>query len=126
MPLCEAVKENPGFHWRPQDVRDARVMGQLPRRAADWVWSQPKRKKDVPVKKAERTWRSEEHFDIRHGDAEFGICPAAFWHCFVPILPHYALFPPFQNGNVYSVFLYVGSMWFLILVLQEVTVKRLP
>ena len=28
----------------------------------------------VTVNKAERSWRSEGHFDIRHGDAEFGDC----------------------------------------------------
>ena len=32
---------------------------------------------DLPtaVNNGERKWRSEEHFDIRHGDAEFGVCP---------------------------------------------------
>ena len=46
-PLCEAVKLKPGLPWRTQDVRDARVVGYLPRRAAKREWNQPKRKKCV-------------------------------------------------------------------------------
>ena len=61
--LCEAVKVKPGLPWRPQDVGDARAMGCL--------WRQPERKKCV--NKAE-SWRSKEHFDIRHGAAEFEVC----------------------------------------------------
>lgn len=34
-PLCEAVRVKPGFHSRPQDYKDDRVMAYLPRRAAD-------------------------------------------------------------------------------------------
>jgi hypothetical protein len=30
------------------------------------------------VNKVRRRWRSEERFDIRHRDTEFGICPAGF------------------------------------------------
>ena len=30
-PLCEAVKVKPGLLWRPQNVRDARAVGYLPR-----------------------------------------------------------------------------------------------
>jgi hypothetical protein len=37
--LHEAVKVKPGFCWRPQDARDARAMGYLPRRASDIVES---------------------------------------------------------------------------------------
>ena len=50
----------------------------------------------------EKNWRSEEHFDIRHGDAELGVCPAGFHSCFGPVLPHDA---PFWNGNAYCVIL---------------------
>ena len=59
--------------------------------------SQSKRKKYVAVNKAERNWRSEEHFDIRHGDTEFGVCPAglAFWFCFGLVFLYYAPFPTF-------------------------------
>jgi hypothetical protein len=28
--------------------------------------------------KIKKEWRSEDSFDISHGDAEFGICPAGF------------------------------------------------
>ena len=32
----------------------------------------------VVVNKTERSWKYEEHFDIRGEDAEFGLCPAGF------------------------------------------------
>jgi hypothetical protein len=28
-----------------------------------------------------RSWRSGDHLDTRHGDAEFGVCPAGFLSC---------------------------------------------
>ena len=60
------------------------------RKAGNIEWNQPKRMKFVEVIKAERSWRSEECFDIRHGDAEFEVCPAGFWSCFGPVFPsHY-------------------------------------
>ena len=43
-------------------------------------------KKHAAVNKAERSWRSKEHFDIRHGGAEFGVCPAVFCPVFLQIL----------------------------------------
>ena len=55
----------------------------LPRKAANQEWNQPKRNNSVVVNKAEKIWRSEE-FDLRHGDAEFGICPSGFWPSFGP------------------------------------------
>ena len=99
--------------WRPQEVGDFRTMGYLLRRAANREWNQPKRKKYVSVKKAERSWRSEEHFDIRLGDEEFGVCPAVFQFCFGPVYPHYVPFPVFWNTNVCFVPLYAGNMWFV-------------
>ena len=49
----------------------------------------------VAVNKAERSWRSEECFDIRHGDVEFRVCTAEF-HCFLdPVFPHNPPFVPF-------------------------------
>ena len=52
--------------------------------------------------------RAEEHFDIRHGVAEFGVCPAGSRSCFGPVFPHYAPFcMVIRNGNVYPVPLYV-------------------
>lgn len=37
--------------------------------------------------------------------------PSCFWSHFGPVFLHYAPFPPFCNINVYSVPLYVGSIW---------------
>ena len=54
-------------------------MGNLPKKAAHREWNQPKRKKIVAVNKAER----------RHGDTEFGVCPAGFLSYFRPVFPHY-------------------------------------
>jgi hypothetical protein len=46
-------------------------------------WKQPRKKKFVTVNKDEkRSWRSEDCFDIRHGDAKFRVCPAGFLSCF--------------------------------------------
>jgi len=109
-PLCQAVKMEPGLSWRLQDVADPRVMGYLLRKAANREWNQPTRKKCVAVNKAERNWRFEEHFDVRHGDSEFGVCTADFWPCFGPVFPHYVLLLPFGKRNVYPMLLYVGSI----------------
>lgn len=106
-PLWEALKVKPGLCWRPQDVGDARAMGYLPSRAADWGWNPPKRENCVAVNKAGADWSSEEPFDVGHGDAERGIRPAGCWICFGPISPHSTPFPPFLEFNVYSVTLYV-------------------
>ena len=40
--------------WRPQDVRDARAMGYMLRKAANREWNQPRRKKFVAVNKDEK------------------------------------------------------------------------
>ena len=53
------------------------------------------RNRSVLVNKSNWSWRSEDHFDIRHGDTEHGVCPAIFLHCLSPIFPHYAPFSPF-------------------------------
>ena len=98
-PLCEAVKARPGLPGSPQEVGDSRVMGSLLRRAANREYNQPKRKKCVAVNKSERSWRSEECFDIRHGDAEFETTHLIFGLALVQDF----LIPPFWNGNVYSV-----------------------
>lgn len=58
----------------------ARVLGCLLRRNADWVYDQPKEKKNISVKKAEKSLKSIENFDSRHGDVEFGVCPADYWY----------------------------------------------
>lgn len=55
-PLHEAVKEKPGLCWIPQDVTDVRVLGYLPKKAADQnqfaMWNQPKREKCAAVNRA--------------------------------------------------------------------------
>lgn len=69
-------------------------------------------KKDiVAVKKDERSWRSEVHFDTRHGEVKFGVCLAGSWSCFGPVFSNCAPFPMIWNGNEYPVTGYVGSMW---------------
>lgn len=50
--MYEAIKLEPRLHCRPQDIGDVRVVGYLPRRAANRVWNQYKRKKEVAVNKA--------------------------------------------------------------------------
>lgn len=71
-------------------------------------------------------WRPKENFDIRYGDAKFGVCPAGIWSCFGPVSPHYAPFLMFWNGNVmYILCHYMLEVCFLILILQGITVKKL-
>ena len=73
------------------------------RKAANKEQNQPKRKQCVVVNKAERSWRYEECFDIRHGDAEFGVRQTSFQSCFGLVFPNYLAFSPFLNGDVYPV-----------------------
>ena len=47
------MKLKPGLPWRTQDVRDARVMGYLLRRAANREWNQPKKERCATVNKLE-------------------------------------------------------------------------
>jgi hypothetical protein len=68
--------------WRPQDVWDARVMGYLLRKAANREWKQPRWKKLLQSTKMNRSRRSEDQFDIRHEDVEFGVCLDGFLSCF--------------------------------------------
>lgn len=44
-------------------------------------------------------------------------CPAVSWTCFAPACTHYVPFPPFPNGNIYNVLLYLGIMWSIFLYL---------
>ena len=60
---------------RHQDAKDARTIGYRLRKADNRICNQTKRKKFVVVNKDEGHWRSERHFDIRHGDSEFGGFP---------------------------------------------------
>lgn len=66
-PFPEAVKLRPGLPSRdPRTLELPRVMGYLPRRAANRECNQPKREKWVSVKTGKRSWRSEEQSGIRH------------------------------------------------------------
>ena len=93
--------------YKPKNklVNDHWVMEEINR-----DWNHPKRLKYVVVNKAEKSWRSKEHFDIRHGDAKFGVCPVGFHSCFGLVFDHYAPSPMFCNSYIYSMPLYVGSM----------------
>lgn len=74
--MCETMKMKYVLPWKPKGVRDARAVGYLLWKAANRKWNQPKIKKCVTVNKADRSWRSEDCFDGRPGDAEFGVCLA--------------------------------------------------
>lgn len=82
-------------------MREAGAMGQLLRKAADRMWNKSKGKKCAITNKAENSWTSEEHFDIRHGDVNFGVCQAGFWSCFVPGLFHSA--PSLHFGETMNI-----------------------
>jgi hypothetical protein len=66
-PLCEAVKVKPGLPWRLQNVGDARPLRYL-----------SMTKKRVEVNKAERSWKSEHHFDISLGRCRIWSLPSWF------------------------------------------------
>lgn len=75
-----------------------------------WTLTEPvQREKCVAVNEAERSWRFEEHLDMRHVGAEIGVNHAGFRSCFCLIFPHYVLFPLFWNSSVYIVTLYIGN-----------------
>jgi hypothetical protein len=54
-------------------------MGYLPKKAANGDRNKPKRNKSIAINKAEWIWRSKEHFDIKHEDAEFRVCLDVFF-----------------------------------------------
>ena len=72
------------------------------------MWKQAKREKYMAVNEAGRSWRSEDHFAIRRGDAEF-FCPDVFLSCFGPVFPYFAPFSPLWNNNEYCMLLNAGS-----------------
>jgi hypothetical protein len=58
-------------------------MGYLLRKAANREWKQARRKKVYcNQQRSKLSWRSEGHFDIRHGDTELGVFPTGFLPCF--------------------------------------------
>ena len=68
--------------WRLKDVKDARAMGYMLRKAANRSGTSPGESSLLQSTKMKKEWRSEDRFDISHGDAEFGVCPAGFLPCF--------------------------------------------
>ena len=78
---------------RPQNIRDLEMVGCLPRKAANREWNQPKREKCVSGNEDERSWRSEECFDIRHGDAVYAqlgfvfVLVVQYFLAMIPSLP---------------------------------------
>jgi hypothetical protein len=68
---------------RPRDVWDARAVGYLLRKVAKrGVELVQEEEVCCSQQRWKRSWRSEDCFDISHGDAEFGVCPAGFLSCF--------------------------------------------
>jgi hypothetical protein len=96
-PLCEAVKMKPRLLWTSLEIRDARAMGYLPRRAANRNWKQLQRKKCAAVNVAESRWRFGEESGIRHGDAEFRVAQLVFGLALVHFFPP-TMFPFLHFG----------------------------
>jgi hypothetical protein len=77
--------------WKPQDVGNVRVLhyqanknkNKQQQQTAHREWKQFEIKKCVVVNKDEKTWISEESFDIIHKNIEFGVYLADFQSCFV-------------------------------------------
>ena len=68
--------------WRLKDVKDARAMGYMLRKADNREGNQPGESSLLQSTKMKKEWRSEDSFDISHGDAEFGVFTADFLPCF--------------------------------------------
>lgn len=118
------MKEKPG--WRFQNVRDTRVMGYPLRKAASREWSLFKIKNCVVVEKANRSWSSEECFDIRHGDRVWSLS------CWFLVLLWSSISSLFSLSSLleYQCVFCVIVCWkyvicFSILILQGITAKKL-
>lgn len=93
--LCEAMKVKPGLCWRPQDIEMPELWDATKESCRLGVEPCPREREVCCSQQTESSWRSEEHFDIRHGDGEFGGFPTGFLPCFGPEFSYYAPFPPF-------------------------------
>lgn len=90
-------------------------------------WKQPKKERCVTANKAERNWRCEEHFDVRHGDAGCGVQPAGFQSRFGPVFPAMLSFLPFGMGCLScATVCWRYVICFFSLIHMGITVKRLP
>lgn len=76
--LCKAMKVKPGLPWRPLNVGDDRAVGYFQRRDPNRRISPWERGVLQPTK-LKGAGGLTSTFDIRHGDKEFGVCPAPFW-----------------------------------------------
>ena len=68
--------------WRLKDVKYARAMGYMLRKAVTGSGTSPGESSLLQSTKMKKEWRSEDSFDISHGDAEFGVFTADFLPCF--------------------------------------------
>lgn len=107
-PLWEAVKVTMWLPWRPQDVRDARAMEFLPKRAANRDWNQPKKKKCMQSIKLNRVGdlKRISTLDMEMQSSEFvqlvfSLALIKYFPIMVPSLGF--------EGDEYLVPLYVGS-----------------
>lgn len=101
-PLREAVNVKPGWQRRPQeDIRDARPVRYLPRRAAYREWYRPKKEMYV-ASNPERAEPSKPFGsqvpEVTHGATGLGVCPAGFRSCLVQYFLTMPLFFPFGMG----------------------------
>ena len=91
-----------------------------------WHRVEPVQEKEMYcIKKVDRYWRYEEHFDIRYRDSVFGVCLAGFWSSLGPVLPHYT--PFFMFGMVMFIlrhFMLEVCNQIFILDFRGITLKR--
>lgn len=117
-PLCKAIKMNLGLFWRPQDVEDARSMGDLPK-SIIYTEKGTSIREVLRVNKAGRSWISKKPskpFDVTHTSTGFGISPAGVWSFWFSI--SYVLIPPFWNKHVYILCHCRLELYDLFLILQ--------
>lgn len=101
---CEVVKVKPGLLWTLQDLRSARVVWPLPRKAVDWEWNQSQEWSMLWATKSEWwSYLSPLTSDIDLTFALLG-CGLSLVQYFFTMY-HY----PFWKGNMYSGPLYVGN-----------------
>ena len=87
-------------------------MGYLLRKAAEREGNQPKRNKCVRANKAEKSWRPEEHFHIRHGDAVFEFAQLVFDLALNKFFR--AMLPSLHFGTVINIYIYIYSVTFYV------------
>ena len=68
--------------WRSQDVRDARDVSYLLKKAANREWNQLKRKKFVTDNKCEKGVGDLKIVLTSDIEIQFSVCPATFLPCF--------------------------------------------